>query len=241
MTGSRSSIEAVGIVLPVHNEEQLLPHALEAIARSAARLPRGVKCLTAIVLDACSDGSSHVAHQWAEDGWTLVVSCEASNVGVARQTGCEAILRTWECLDPEAIWLATTDADSQVPPSWLIAQLDARSEGADMWTGRVEIADWSNHRRSTSVRWLTEYRDELAPIHGASMGLTALAYRRAGGFQALTTGEDRALYESVSDAGHRIHHDQVVKVITSARREARAPLGFAHALTSVEAAESTAH
>jgi hypothetical protein len=152
--------------------------------------------------------------------------------------GCEAILQTWQHLDPDALWLATTDADSQVPEDWLVAQLDARSEGADMWTGRVDVTDWSAHRRSTSIRWASQYQNEAAPIHGASLGLTALAYRRAGGFQPLATGEDRALYRSARDTGARIHHDQVVKVVTSARRDARAPLGFAHALTSTEALES---
>lgn len=237
LEGSYSSIRAVGVVLPVHNEEQRLHHALEAIGRASTRLPGDMQFMTVIVLDACNDNSRHIAHQWAKDGRTLIVPSAAGNVGAARRTGCQAILRTWHRLDSSAIWLATTDADSQVPEDWLVAQIDARSHGADMWTGRVDVADWSVHRRSTSMRWANEYQAEVAPIHGASMGLTAQAYHQAGGFEALASGEDRALYLSVRATGAQVHHDQLVKVMTSARRDARAPLGFAHALTLVEMAE----
>jgi hypothetical protein len=108
-----------------------------------------------------------------------------------------------------------------------------------MWAGRVEVNDWSSHKPGTTIRWLHQYRQERAPIHGANMGLTAQAYLEAGGFPALATGEDRALHQSAFDAGARIHYDQVVKVTTSARRTARAPLGFAHVLTSLEAANAS--
>jgi glycosyltransferase involved in cell wall biosynthesis len=231
-------VDAVGIVVPVHNEEHLLPHALQAISKATARLPRRLQSRTAVVLDSCTDASVDIANRWADESRASIVSCDAANVGVARRLGCEALLHAWDHVDPNAIWLATTDADSQVPADWLVAQLQARVEGADMWTGRVEVADWSTHRRSTSVRWIDEYREEFAPIHGANMGLTARTYLEAGGFQAMATGEDRALHQSARNRGARVHHDQLVKVVTSARRIGRAPLGFAHALASVEAAES---
>jgi glycosyltransferase involved in cell wall biosynthesis len=229
-------IQAVGIVLPVHNEELLLPRALDALNQATAQLPAEIECRTAVVLDDCSDDSPVIACQWARDGRIEIIQCRSRNVGAARQIGCNALLRAWSGHDPSAIWLATTDADSQVPPEWVEAQLAAQSSGADIWTGRVEVADWSSHQPSTVARWTIDYGREVTPIHGASMGLTARTYIEAGGFRSLVSGEDRHLYRCALALGARAHHDPVVKVVTSARREARAPLGFAHALMLVESA-----
>jgi hypothetical protein len=60
-------------------------------------------------------------------------------------------------------------------------------------------------------------------------------YVDAGGFTARVTGEDRALYHAIVARGARTHHDSVAKVVTSGRRQGRAPMGFSFALTSVEA------
>jgi glycosyltransferase involved in cell wall biosynthesis len=230
-------IDAVGIVLPVHNEQALLPGALDALSKATAQLPPRTQCRTAVVLDDCTDDSAVIARQWAQDGWIEVVQCRFKNVGAARRAGCTALLHAWDGLHPSSIWLSTTDADSQVPLEWLEAQLVAHAAGADMWTGRVEVSDWSFHRPSTIARWTIEYEREVAPVHGASMGLTARSYLEAGGFQSFASGEDRELYRSALASGARAHHDPDVRVLTSARRNARAPLGFAHALISIETAD----
>jgi hypothetical protein len=62
----------------------------------------------------------------------------------------------------------------------------------------------------------------------------AATYHRLGGFPTVRTGEDRGLVARALTAGARIHHDSTVKVVTSARRDARAPAGFAHALSVFE-------
>ena len=59
-------------------------------------------------------------------------------------------------------------------------------------------------------------------------------YLEAGGFASLGTGEDRALHEAILAAGGRALEDMELRVITSGRRRARAPLGFAYALTSFD-------
>jgi hypothetical protein len=64
------------------------------------------------------------------------------------------------------------------------------------------------------------------------MGFNAQAYLNAGGFAPLGTGEDRALHRAILGAGGRALEDMELRVITSGRRLARAPLGFAHALSS---------
>ena len=207
--------KAIGVIVPVHDEEDLLGHALEAIDQAFFRVGgQGIACRSAIVLDDCNDSSATIAQ---------------------RRTGSDALLRAWADTDLRHIWLATTDADSRVPYDWLVTQLNAHECGTDLWTGRVVVDDWSHYHQSTARRWSEAYDNEDAPIHGANLGFNALAYVDAGGFTAQATGEDRALYHAIVARGGRTHYDSVVKVVTSGRRHARAPMGFSYALTSVEA------
>jgi len=233
--------KAVGVVLPVHNEEDLLGSALEAIDHAFSKIVHRVDCRTAIVLDDCSDDSATIAQRWIRGIYrrggrhtATAVRCQAASVGPARRTGCAALLQKWQNIEPRNIWLATTDADSRVPGSWLTAQLEAHEVGADVWTGRVAVEDWSHYRRTTALRWSEEYDGEDAPIHGANLGFNAQTYLDAGGFTSLDTGEDRAVYQAIVNMGARVHQEPNLKVITSGRRHARAPLGFSYALASID-------
>ncbi|MCU1492672.1 MAG: glycosyl transferase [Acidimicrobiaceae bacterium] len=239
---SLARTEAVGVVLPVHDEERLIEAALRAL-RAAVDHPdlTGVACRVAIVLDACQDGSGAIVRQWSSamrgaDGAerVLVVDSDAANVGAARRAGCAALLRSWADIDPRRIWLATSDADSEVPEDWLALQVARHEQGVDLWTGSVTVLDWSHRRAELARAWRSLYDAEVAPTHGTSLGLNAGCYLEAGGFEAVCTGEDRALHRAVVAVGAAAHHDRSVPVVTSARRDARAPMGFARALTSLE-------
>jgi hypothetical protein len=110
-----------------------------------------------------------------------------------------------------------------------------RGEGGQVWIGAVSVSDWSGRTAGTAEAWLRQYKDESLPIHGANFGIEASTYLKAGGFDPLVTGEDRNLYEKAVALGASIRHDPSVRVATSARRDARAPRWFAHALTTIEA------
>jgi glycosyltransferase involved in cell wall biosynthesis len=233
--------KAVGIVVPVHNEERLLEPALAAIDEAVSLVPSGVACLTALVLNGCTDDSASIARRWARDleqrqgrHRSSVLRCRSAGVGSARRAGCSLVLRKWRHLDPGGMWLATTDADSRVPPSWLTTQLEAHERGFDLWSGRVAVEDWSLYHEETATRWNEVYAAESAPIHGANLGFNAQAYRSVGGFRLLLTGEDRALYDAIVASGAPACRDDTVRVLTSSRRHARAPAGFAHALTTFD-------
>jgi glycosyltransferase involved in cell wall biosynthesis len=245
MTRARRPVartRAVGVVVPVRNEERLLASALGAIDLAFSRLdPWGLDCRTVIVLNGCTDGSAAIARRWAvelaERGGphrSVVLQSVSAGVGIARAAGCAALLRRWRNLDPHGIWLSSTDADSRVPPTWLAAQIEAHERGVDLWTGRVEVDDWSPYHEETASLWSEVYDRERTPVHGASLGCNAHEYLSVGGFRSLETGEDRALYESMVARGARMHQDGEVKVITSARREARAPDGFSGALAAID-------
>jgi hypothetical protein len=76
-------------------------------------------------------------------------------------------------------------------------------------------------------------------VHGANLGFRASAYLRAGGFPAVPTGEDRALVAALDAAGGRVLRTRALTVVTSARREARAPHGFGDYLTGLDAEAET--
>lgn len=132
-------------------------------------------------------------------------------------------------------WLASTDADSQVPENWLGAHLDALHAGWDAMTGTVRVGDWAGHRPSTE-HWFHEVyeRPRAAPtdvahhhVHGANLGVCATSYRTVGRFPPLTTGEDVAMIAQLDRTGHHIRGTRAVPVLTSARLSGRAPHGFA--------------
>jgi hypothetical protein len=235
------------MVLPVHNEEGLLPAALASLDRAIGRATGrrrapGVAVLgVAVVLDACTDDSGGLVDAWRRRAHHRgrvdieVIDTDLRGVGQARGVGCQALLRRWSDTPAEHIWLATTDADSEVPGDWICAQLRARRLGGQLWVGGVSVDDWTDRAEGTAEAWQRHDEAELLPVHGANFGIDAATYLAAGGFRGLSTGEDRDLFERAVALGAEIGHDPRVRVATSSRREARAPRGFAHALTALEA------
>jgi hypothetical protein len=233
-----------GVVIPVHNEDQLVGRALASLGRAITHASGGggADVGVAIVLDACRDRSGEIVAEWSR--WmgrgsrshVQVLERDQGNVGEARRMGCQALLGEWSNTAPEDIWLATTDADSEVPWNWITAQMGMRRRGAHVWVGGVGVRDWSDRSAATAAAWRQQYESERLPIYGANFGIDAATYRQAGGFQGRPSGEDRALFEQAVAVGAVIHRDPAVTVVTSGRRVARAPDGFADALNAIELA-----
>jgi glycosyltransferase involved in cell wall biosynthesis len=223
-------IEAAGIVVPAHNEEALLPACLAALRRAGRQTSVPVRVLVAA--DSCTDRTAAVARACG----ALVVRLRARNVGAARAAGMRELLGLTAGLDPAAMWLATTDADTVVPPGWMQRQLAHADQGWDVVLGTVTVADWSEHPPHVPAAFAARYgsRDRSHPhIHGANIGIRASAYLAAGGFRSLRTAEDHALLAAVAEAGCSVLHAGDLTVQTSARRHARAPHGFSHLLRTL--------
>jgi glycosyltransferase involved in cell wall biosynthesis len=239
--------QAVAVVLPVHNEEELLEACLADIAASCDPVLRfAIPCTTVIVLDRCVDASEKIAWDWARKlgrcgGLHQATVRRSAGVGVgfARRTGFSTVLRSMAGTEPGRVWLATTDADSRVPENWVSAQVAAHEGGADIWSGRVMVEDWSHYEPDTEERWRRAYDRELTPIHGASLGFNGQAYLNAGGFSAVRSGEDRALHGTIVAQGGRAFEDDETRVVTSGRRHGRAPLGFSCVLSSLDRDRTT--
>jgi glycosyltransferase involved in cell wall biosynthesis len=224
-------IRAVGVVVPAHNEQDLLPACLQSLRR-AARDMHGPPVHLVVVADACRDRTAEATRR----GKATVIAVGAHNVGAARAAGMRAILRRTRHLDPAEVWLATTDADSRVPAGWLRQQLRYADRGWDAVVGTVQVADWSGHRPGTRSLFREGYGDGTGPhyhVHGANLGFRAAAYLAAGGFPAMATAEDHALVAAMEAASGRILRTRAVTVLTSARRRARAPHGFSDYLTEL--------
>ena len=71
-------------------------------------------------------------------------------------------------------------------------------------------------------------------IHGANLGVTALAYESAGGFPPLACSEDVAFVQALRDSGASIAWSAAPRVMTSARRAYRARGGFGETLARVD-------
>ena len=104
-------IKAAGVVIPAHNEEDLLPSCLAAIRQAIRVLPQ-IPVHLVVVADACTDRTADHAQQ----GGAAVLEIQARRVGAARRAGMREVLSRTRHLDPGAVWLATTDADTLVPP-----------------------------------------------------------------------------------------------------------------------------
>ncbi|GAB3624277.1 glycosyltransferase family 2 protein [Mariniluteicoccus endophyticus] len=208
-------------MVPAHDEEDWLPACLDAL-REAILVARTVVEVV-VVLDACGDRTAALVPSWVRP-----VSIDRRNVGAARAAGFAAARRT------PGTWFATTDADTLVPVDWLGAQL-ASAADHDVYAGTVRVADWRMRTRGSAEAHDAAYsrRDGHPHVHGASLGISAEAYDRLGGFRALPVHEDVDLVRRAEAAGLRIHRSAAAVVTTSARVSHRAPGGFSATLDAL--------
>jgi hypothetical protein len=144
--------------------------------------------------------------------------------------------------------IASTDADTVVATNWLAAQLALVKAGASAIGGLIELDPTERQAlapQTLAVREESVSRRLVAAIEqsqgaaaavehghfsGASLALTAVAYRRCGGLPVRAALEDEALAEALAKQGIAIHRSRLVRVRTSARRNGRAPRGLAQDL-----------
>ncbi len=229
----RGKINRIGVVVPAHNEERLLAGSLIALHRAVRLAAVPVDIL--VVLDDCNDGSYDLCREAGVNNLAI----KARNVGVARAVGFEALVGGEP--DLTAIWLASTDADTRVEPTWLRHQLDLAERGADVVLGVVRL-DGPTASAELHHTFDRDYQQQLfddgshSHVHGANLGLRASVYRRAGGFPPAPNHEDRGLIQRLRRTpGVIIEHSQQLVVTTSGRVEGRCRHGFAAALAALNA------
>ena len=214
----------IAVIVPAHNEEAHVGDCLAAVnVASRAGFLLGESVALIVVTDACTDQTGAIARRMG----AAVVEVNERNVGMARAAGAELALAAG------ARWLAFTDADSLVGCDWLAAQL---ALGCDAVCGTVAVNDWGDYGERMQRHYQRTYTDADGHrhIHGANLGVSAMAYQRAGGFQALVSSEDVALVEALRSSGASIAWSAAPRVVTSSRRTFRAPAGFGATLERID-------
>jgi hypothetical protein len=204
----------------------------------------------------CQDETAAVARRWAacHGGLTLhVIERDLppghANVGYARRLAMDEACRRLLAVGRARGVIASTDADTIVSPRWLVATRHEVERGAEAVGGRILVAQRERQAMARPVRsrflrnvgyWalVDEVMARVDPrptdpwprheqFFGASLAVTARAYRRVGGLPVLPSGEDAALADALRRADIDIRHSPAVRVQTSARVDGRAPAGLA--------------
>jgi len=218
-------IEGVAVVVPVHNEAELLGRCLDALDVAVTHAEaRGIRCAVRIVLDDCSDDSAMIAARHRFPTPPVDAAC----VGQARAHGVESALRELDGIPAHRVWIANTDADSAVPPNWITMQCELAAAGADVFIGTVR-PDFADLTRSHRREWLRT-QSPGAPngqVHGASLGVRADVYSAAGGFHAVAEHEDVELIDRCRVLDVRLCASDDAEVLTSGRFVGRTAGGYA--------------
>jgi len=230
------------VVVPARDEEALVGACVRALAAQEGVEPGAHELL--LVLDRCTDATEARARAAAGALALHVLHATEPGVGAARRLGMDLACERLHAVGRPHGLIACTDADSEAAPDWLAVQLAAVADGARAIGGRAAMADAdvaalgpeirARRDRDAAAR-LARAREHAAPgtrtehwqFSGASMALTAEAYRLAGPLEPRTGLEDEALERMLRRCGVPVDRLLGVRVTTSARLAGRAPRGLA--------------
>ena len=248
------------VAIPARNEAHHLPACLWALADQRTPFGALLTApLFEVIIFAndCFDGTTERARALAPElpfGLTVVegrLPSGAAHAGEARRMAMDLALGRLEAIDAARSVILTTDADSRVPPNWIDGNLAAIDAGADAVLGRLALDEDGRdlpealHRRGTLESEYEALHAEVfatldpvshnpwphhSTISGASVAVTAEAYRRIGGLPRVALGEDKALVAALLHCDARVRFDNSIEVVTSARLKGRAIGGVADTL-----------
>lgn len=243
------------IIIPAKDEADTLPAALHALAMQVDGqgrvLPsRSVEVL--VLANNCQDATAQIARNFAAHHPDLVVHvaeitlpASEAHVGRARRLLMDDACRRLELVGHPGAFIASTDADTQVAPDWLAATAAELAAGADAVGGRILMTGANpacpvrrcQLRDATYQLLRTQLETQLDPVahdpwprhhqhFGASLAVTAAAYRLVGGLPVVPHLEDEALYQLLLLYDLRVRHSPAVRVFTSGRQQGRVEVGL---------------
>jgi hypothetical protein len=238
------------IVVPARNESALLPRALHALVHQQAV---GFAYEVIVLANNCTDDTAARARQLSQGcpaGTVHVVEVawpvELAHVGRARRALMEVASVRLKHSGPPLGVIISTDADTRVADNWLAATVAAIDAGVDAVGGRIVTeADKALPAAARRLMRLDDtyrsWRERLQslvdpdpadpwPRHhqhfGASLAVTAEAYRAVGGQPLVPFLEDEALVQALRLQDRTVRHCPQVRVHTSARLDGRAEVGL---------------
>jgi glycosyltransferase involved in cell wall biosynthesis len=226
------------VVVPARDEQDTIGDCLLALADQTLA---DDAFEIVVVLDDCRDATADVVARYAAaTGLRLsTIPGPGRGAGAARRTGMDAAARVISRHRPDGL-IACTDADSRPAPDWLERQLVHIEQGARAVAGLIELepehqsalpqAVLARRRRDAAARLQRVRQLEPNAEHhhfaGASIGITASAYREVGGLEPVTALEDAAFAARLHEHGIAIARPADVLVRTSARPDGRAARGL---------------
>jgi glucosyl-3-phosphoglycerate synthase len=248
LPAAHPSLRAV-VVVPARDEASRIAGCLRALTHQPDMPADSYEVI--VILDGCSDDTRQVVEDAAGEAehppLHTVALRRHQGVGRARRLGMDiAYLRLLQVRGADGL-IASTDADTIVAGDWLAVQLRLVQAGAAAIGGLIELDPdelraltpqaLAVRERGAAARLSVAIAEAAEPatvehahFAGASLALTAAAYRRCGGLPVRAALEDEALAQSLTRHGISIHRSQLVRVRTSARTEGRAPRGLAQDL-----------
>jgi glycosyltransferase involved in cell wall biosynthesis len=227
-------IQHIAVVVPARDEADHIGANLDAIAVARRTLPASVTSATIVVVDGWGDETAAVARQHLGSS-DVLVETGARSVGAARRTGSAAALAT-SPVAADRTWLASTDADTIVPPDWLERQVAEAQRGTIALAGVVTLREDDAVDPRVRLRFDATYGSAVDDghhhVHGANFGCRGDAYELVGGWRPVDHSEDHDLWRRLTGVG-RVKALGSLTVATSARLVGRAPSGFADDLRAL--------
>jgi glycosyltransferase involved in cell wall biosynthesis len=229
------AVHGLLVVVPARDEESLIGACLASVSAAVATAQAAYPDLVVqavVVADRCSDRTADLA----EAAGVRAVRIEAGNVGAARGAGVATGLALLPGLAAQHVWVASTDADTRVPPTWLTEHLDLAHRGIGLVLGRA-VPDALDLDAATLQRWHDRHTSTVVGVHvhGANLGFRADGYLAVGGWPPVPEHEDQLLVAALVAAGLPMAAGP--DVTTSGRLRGRSPGGFAGYLVAL--AETT--
>lgn len=209
--------------MPARDEEATVEACLRALLVAVDRCP--VPARVVLVDDGSRDATGRLARELLQTPHRVVAG-PGTDVGSARRHGAQVAARG--VVDPTATWLASTDADSVVPPDWLARQVDHAVRGVDALAGVVRLGPGGNPGTAAAFRdhYGVATTGPHTHLHAANLGIRLATLQSAGSWAPRTHAEEHDLWRRLP-ATARVVADAALMVTTSPRRRGRAPIGFA--------------
>lgn len=236
--GSRPGLSVL-VVVPARDEVQRIESCVTALAVAVRAAARAV----VVVVDNGSDDGTAAAATRAARAAALplvVAPSRGRTVGEVRNDGVGVALRD-DLVDPrKPWWLLSTDADTQVDPTWVDRVRHHSQRGARAVAGVVDLLDEPD---ADDVRgaFASGYRRGLSRdgththVHAANVAVRLEDFLAVGGFPHVIHGEEHGLWRRLRAHGVQPVSDTALTVRTSARRDHRAALGFGAGLQAQRA------
>lgn len=243
------------VIIPAKDEADNLPQTLAALAAQTtlAGQPLDPATYEVVVLaNNCRDATAAVAREVSRSFPELALHVveitlyhPEAHIGKARRLLMDEACRRLELVGNPGSFIASTDADTRVAPTWLAATQAALAQGADAVGGRIlteaaasncpvrrcQLQDATYHLLRVRLEHLIDpVATDPWPRHhqhfGASLALTPQAYRQVGGLPVVPYLEDEALYQALLRHDLCLRHSPEVRVYTSSRQQGRVAVGL---------------